>query len=273
MTKGPSTPDGLPDFLETVAGVERPPVLDIQDFRTCTRLPKPAWKQVKGSRKGAIRLGESWIAPVRWSAVANQNGTKMHTRATWEEVCGPTDESGNAIDPAAQGWAWPPGNLNWYAPEATYWLFNTLSSKNKTVQCGIWGIDPSKWGTYHVLNVGNQECAMYAGPIWSVRNWLANDQPRNANLEPRAFWPATYHDPYESVPAQPRWLLINTGGDKDIFVFGSKTLQERLRHGLEAYEILGSPAKFEEGVAIDSRDDTPWPLAIAGALLTALLSR
>ena len=168
-------PDTPPGFLEAVEHLEFPE-LDTQDFRTCTRLPKPAWQAVRGGSEEAIRHGDAWLAPTRWVEVARRNGAYMHSRSTWKDVRGLTDQNGNAVDSAVQGWAWPPGNLSWYAPQWTYALFNTLSSENETVTCGIAGIEVrGHWDTYHVLKVGDMQCALYEGPIWSVRNWLVND--------------------------------------------------------------------------------------------------
>ena len=250
------------------------PTLDVQDFRTCTRLPKPAWQRVEGGTEGAIRYGESWIAPRRWSEVANRNGAEMHSRATWKDVCGPTDEDGNVVDSAAQGWDWPPGTRTWYAPQWTYELFNKLSSKNETVMCGLSGLEVTKrWETYHVLHVWDQQCALYEGPIWSVRNWLVNYQYDNQRAMPCLLWPDTYvvGTNLTITRTRPRWLLINGGGGEDIFVLGSKNLQRRLRRGLEAYEVLGLPKELQEGIVVESRDDTPVPVRVVGGVLGFVL--
>lgn len=262
MSTSTAVPDGPPEFLKAVLRVKYPE-LDVQDFRTCTRLPKPAWQAARSGREGAIRHGEAWLEPTRWSKVAMQNGAEMHSTATWKDVCGPTDEQGSAVNSSGQGWAWPPGSLSWYAPRWTYALFNTLSSENETVICGISGMEVREhWDTYHALQFGDQQCALYKGPIWSVRNWLVNDQHYNRIGMPCLLWP--------NNKTGPRWLLINSAGREDIFVLGSKNLQKRLVRGLESYEVAGVPAQLEEGVVVESRDDTPGLVRVLGSIFRAI---
>ena len=70
----------------------------------------------------------------------------------------------------------------------------------------------------------------------------------------------------------PRWMLINSDGGEDIFVLGSKNLQKRLIRGFEAYEVAGLPAQLEEGVVVESRDDTPALVKVVGSVFRLINS-
>ena len=149
-------------------------------------------------------------------------------------------------------------------------MFDTLSSENETVMCGISGVEVTEsWETYYLLHVGGQQCALYKSPIWSVRNWLANDQVSNDCVAPRILWPDTValRSDLTAMRTRPRWLLVNTGGAEDMFVFGSRSLQKRLHREVEAYEVNGLPVGLEDGVVIESRNDTPLPVRLLQLVL------